>query len=168
MIVVVDRIRTSIRRRRDALHGPERSRSRQFRAERVPSRAARSVLLSQAGGGSIRGGRPPAGAPAGGLVEELPLEAVEAVDAALALRGRAAELEAEGPAVEPLPELPEALGAEVLHAVLQALPDVRYVLAQGALVQDAAGDALRHLHGGVAAEVAVGGALLHGVDGAHA
>mmetsp|Transcript_29217 Transcript_29217/g.77926 ORF Transcript_29217/g.77926 Transcript_29217/m.77926 type:complete len:258 (+) Transcript_29217:213-986(+) len=102
------------------------------------------------------------------LREELALKAVETVHASLALRGRAPELEAELAGVELLPELGDGLGADVLHAVLESLNQIRQVAVHRALVLHRPGHALCHFHGGPTTEIAVVRALLHGIDGAHA
>mmetsp|Transcript_62664 Transcript_62664/g.204517 ORF Transcript_62664/g.204517 Transcript_62664/m.204517 type:complete len:218 (-) Transcript_62664:59-712(-) len=88
--------------------------------------------------------------------------------AALALRRRGAELEAEPAVVELRAEILHRARADVLQAVLDALHQVGDEAVHRALVLDGARDSLCHLDGAGRTEVSVVGALLHGVDGAHA
>mmetsp|Transcript_101284 Transcript_101284/g.321657 ORF Transcript_101284/g.321657 Transcript_101284/m.321657 type:complete len:617 (+) Transcript_101284:1-1851(+) len=100
--------------------------------------------------------------------EELPLEAVQAMHAALALRGRTPELEPQLAAVELLAQLVHGLAPDVLHAVPEALDQIGDVPVHGALVLHGPAHALGHLDGARGAEVPVVRALPHGIDGAHA
>ena len=88
----------------------------------------------------------------------------------LLLRGGAPNLEPEVSIVKPLPGHVEALDSGILHAVANALAEVRDVAAEGALVDDASGNSLGDLDldGVVSPDVAFLGALAHGFDGSHA
>ncbi|TYZ68959.1 hypothetical protein PybrP1_005129 [[Pythium] brassicae (nom. inval.)] len=93
---------------------------------------------------------------------------VEAVDVALALRRRRAQLEAQLAAVKRRVHVRERFLAEILQPVHDALLQVRDVLLERALVHDGAAHALRDLDRGRLRKVALRRALRHGLDRAHA
>mmetsp|Transcript_51612 Transcript_51612/g.109666 ORF Transcript_51612/g.109666 Transcript_51612/m.109666 type:complete len:535 (+) Transcript_51612:195-1799(+) len=86
----------------------------------------------------------------------------------LALRGRAPELEAEAAVVELLAKHVDGGGTDVLHAVPDALGQVRDVAVDRALVLDGARHTLCNLESGVCTEITVVGSFLHGINGPHA
>mmetsp|Transcript_74333 Transcript_74333/g.187935 ORF Transcript_74333/g.187935 Transcript_74333/m.187935 type:complete len:373 (-) Transcript_74333:603-1721(-) len=93
---------------------------------------------------------------------------MEPMHASFTLGCWAAELESELACVELALQFLNRLRTDVLHPVFQALHQVRHIPVHGALILNGPRHALRHLHHGVAAKVAVVRALLHGVNGTHA
>eukprot|EP00428_Durinskia_dybowskii_P077301 CAMPEP_0170357350 /NCGR_PEP_ID=MMETSP0117_2-20130122/1661_1 /TAXON_ID=400756 /ORGANISM="Durinskia baltica, Strain CSIRO CS-38" /LENGTH=175 /DNA_ID=CAMNT_0010611513 /DNA_START=24 /DNA_END=548 /DNA_ORIENTATION=+ len=70
----------------------------------------------------------------GGSPEQPPLEAVQVVDAALALRRCAPQFEAKVARIQLLPEIVHRAGADILQAVPDALGEVRHEAVHAALV----------------------------------
>mmetsp|Transcript_39317 Transcript_39317/g.88395 ORF Transcript_39317/g.88395 Transcript_39317/m.88395 type:complete len:300 (-) Transcript_39317:767-1666(-) len=90
------------------------------------------------------------------------------MDPALSLSGCAANFEAKLAAALLHYEVLHTAHPHVLHAMPEALGEVGQIEVHRPLVLHSAGHALGDLHRGSGAEVAIVGALLHGVDGAHA